>query len=194
MKNIFIFPTNGESKLVQIKDNFFITSTKDIPSGKYFHIYITNDEDIKVDNWYIEHTQIKPNRFEVFKAEIDDSIENSKKIILATDPKLIADGVQIIDDEFLEWFVNNPSCEFVEVINDTYTVGEMSKLPLGTRNHEYKLIIPQEEPTQETLEEGANWMSKTMYSEFEVLQLLLRLKQTKSYDNLYDWFDQHKKK
>ena len=33
-----------------------------------------------------------------------------------------------------------------------------------------------------------------MYSEEEVLQLLLRLKQTESYDNLYDWFEQFKKK
>jgi hypothetical protein len=33
-----------------------------------------------------------------------------------------------------------------------------------------------------------------MYSEQEVLQLLLRLKQTESYDNLYEWFEQFKKK
>jgi len=32
------------------------------------------------------------------------------------------------------------------------------------------------------------------YSEEEVLQLLLRLKQTESYDNLYDWFEKFKKK
>ena len=32
------------------------------------------------------------------------------------------------------------------------------------------------------------------YSEEEVLQLLLRLQQTESYDNLYDWFEQNKKK
>jgi len=35
---------------------------------------------------------------------------------------------------------------------------------------------------------------KKMYSEEEVLQLLLRLQQTESYDNLYDWFEQFKKK
>jgi hypothetical protein len=33
-----------------------------------------------------------------------------------------------------------------------------------------------------------------MYSEDEVLQLLLRLKLTESYDNLYDWFQIFKKK
>lgn len=36
---------------------------------------------------------------------------NYKKIILTTDTKLIDNGVQAIDDEFLEWFVKKPSCE-----------------------------------------------------------------------------------
>jgi hypothetical protein len=43
----------------------------------------------------------------------------------------------------------------------------------------------------ETIKE---WQAKRMYSEGEVLQLLLRLKQTEYYDNLYDWFEQFKKK
>ena len=41
---------------------------------------------------------------------------------------------------------------------------------------------------------GAKWQQERMYSEEEVLQLLLRLQQTESYDNLYDWFEQFKKK
>jgi hypothetical protein len=41
---------------------------------------------------------------------------------------------------------------------------------------------------------GAKWQEKRMYSETEVLQLLLRLQQTESYDNLYDWFEEFKKK
>jgi hypothetical protein len=41
---------------------------------------------------------------------------------------------------------------------------------------------------------GAEWQQEKMYSEEEVLQLLLRLKLTKSYDNLYDWFQIFKKK
>ena len=32
-----------------------------------------------------------------------------------------------------------------------------------------------------------------MYNEIEVLQLLLKLHQTESFDNLYDWFNQNKK-
>ena len=32
-----------------------------------------------------------------------------------------------------------------------------------------------------------------MYNEKEVLQLLLKLKQTESFDNLYEWFEKNKK-
>jgi hypothetical protein len=41
---------------------------------------------------------------------------------------------------------------------------------------------------------GAKWQQERSYSEEEVLQLLLRLQQTESYDNLYSWFEQFKKK
>ena len=46
----------------------------------------------------------------------------------------------------------------------------------------------------EALQIGAELQAEKMYSEEEVLQLLLRLQQTESYDNLYDWFEQFKKK
>ena len=53
-----------------------------------------------------------------------------KEILLSTDDLLIKDGVQAIDDEFLEWFVKNPSCEEikVEVVDDNIQW--------------YKIIIP----------------------------------------------------
>jgi len=60
--------------------------------------------------------------------------KNIKKIILTTDQDLIKDGVQSIDDEFLEWFVNNPSCDRIDfvLINDIEPW--------------YKIIIPKKEP------------------------------------------------
>lgn len=162
MKNIFILPTNGESKLAYYQEStsYHKPVLQLINIGgsdyKYQHIYITNNEDIKVDNWYIEHTQIKPNRFEIFKAEIDDSIENSKKIILTTNPKLIADGVQSVDDDFLNWFVNNSSCEYVEV--DLFPINEfgseITTTGYGFNKFNYKITIPKENPKQETLEEN----------------------------------------
>jgi hypothetical protein len=75
-----------------------------------------------------------------------------RKVILTDNKDLIADGIQAIEDEVLEWITQNPNSEEVEVVEDTFTVKEMSKLPLGTRNLKYKIIIPQEEPNWEVLE------------------------------------------
>ena len=58
---------------------------------------------------------------------------------MTTDQDLIKDGVQAIGDEFLEWFVKNPSCEEVE-IESWQTKGEWDL--------DYKIIIPKEEPKQ----------------------------------------------
>ena len=72
-----------------------------------------------------------------------------KEILLSTDDSLIKDGVQAIDDEFLEWFVKNPSCEEVEL--ETFEVedyvGFAGHTGYPTFHNEYKIIIPKKEPT-----------------------------------------------
>ncbi len=82
-----------------------------------------------------------------------------KKIILTTDQDLIKDGVQVIDDEFLEWFVKNPSCEnvkaeLIEEIPSGFTFGMFGNDEPPTELV-YKIIIPKEESKQEALEEAA---------------------------------------
>ena len=94
-----------------------------------------------------------------------------KKIILTTNKLLIKDGVQPIDDEFLQWFVQNPSCENVkvepdydEVRSDYYKIVIPSYIKSETKfiGVEFDLadgfskFISKEEPKQETLEEVAN--------------------------------------
>ena len=76
-----------------------------------------------------------------FIARTGDITSYDFKIILTTNKLLIKDGVQAIDDEFLEWFVKNSSCKRVEI---RYTVDFNSKAVI---------IIPKEEPKQETIEE-----------------------------------------
>ena len=114
MKNIHLLPTDKPSRLV---GSILNLSLKDIPiSGfdafKTYNIYITSDEVIKKGNWYIADNKL-------YRASIDHMPElytyPCKKIILTTDQDLINDGIQAIDDEFLEWFVKNPSCEEVKI-------------------------------------------------------------------------------
>jgi hypothetical protein len=112
-------------------------------------LFITSNEEIKDGDWYI-HKQINYLRVSNSTAIPMDA----KKIILTTDQDLIADGVQAIDDEFLEWFVKNPSCESIEV-EDEGCQKWINPEELKPTKHKYiwisvyKIIIPQEEPKQE---------------------------------------------
>jgi len=144
MKNIHILPTDQPSRLVQGKNFYFYKDGIDIifldEDEKFQNICITSDEEIKDGDWMIrgneQPTLVTPNFFWDFGVRY-------YKIILTTDPTLIADGVQAIDDEFLKWFVKNPSCDGVEVES------MVNMIQFTPREFIYKIIIPQEEPKQE---------------------------------------------
>ena len=87
-----------------------------------------------------------------------------KKIILTTDQELISDGVQPIDDEFLEWFVKNPSCEEVEV--GTYHV----KGDISGKLH-YKIFTPKEEPKSHIEYTNTDDCTSMIYNQQEAEQL-----------------------
>jgi hypothetical protein len=118
---------------------------------KKYNIYITSDEDLKAGDWLdlSDNSIIKVSKEDLKLFKSYDKLQ-FKKIILTTDQELIKDGVQAIDDEFLEWFVKNPSCEEVEIEKWTDYKFENDK-EVVFFNH--KIIIPKEEPKQETLEE-----------------------------------------
>jgi hypothetical protein len=209
MKNIHIIPTHKPSKLVKrnlglirVADNF-TKSDLDFIIAEFVNIYITSDEKIKdvrphYGKWQLETGRIL-NKFPNYLTDLSEC----KLVILTTDQNLIKDGVQAIDDEFLEFIVKNPSCEEVETYRSgNHYDGAMEFYhPLF-----YKIIIPKEEPKQETLEEaaerlypiynrfkydedwvedvtkrrddfieGAKWQAERSYSEEEVYQLLYDL-------------------
>jgi hypothetical protein len=181
MKNIHLIPTDKpSSKLQKTKHgNFFLSNEiKSYSDCTNQHIYITSDEEIKEGDWFLLDMSHSSHPNEVHQmghnkwsktGGINFSEPNSwtkacKKIILTTDQDLIADGVQSIDDEFLEWFVKNPSCESV-VVNDSKVVKEhiFDGSNDGEIVWEKKIIIPKEEPKQETLEEAS---SRLLYSKY----------------------------
>jgi hypothetical protein len=193
------------------------------------NIYITNDAEIKEGDYFYQdfdsiiHKCYKlTDNYVIADKPSDYPKKICKKIILTTDQDLIKDGVQPIDDEFLEWFVKNPNCEEVK-IEDYGTL----------YNFRYLILIPQEEPKQErergititnvgkqeTLEEASkrlclntkervgfykcySWQQERMYSEEDVISLLDfvndRLPDLYSRFNpeeeLEEWFEQFKKK
>jgi hypothetical protein len=155
-KNIFLIPTDKPSRLGQsVFDNSFhynpnfyeLEEKRVIPQN----IYITSNEEIKESDWFIcgneilkcTETYSLTSTSYVKCKKGDCSSEICKKIILTTDPSL--DDIQPIPDEFLEWFVKNPSCESVELEKWTDYKFENDK-EVVFFNH--KIIIPKEEPKQ----------------------------------------------
>lgn len=280
MKNVHVIPTDKPSRLAYDFNKLILNSKLLSPTlYKTQHIYVTSDEEIKEGDWAMFENEniVKADKNFIFNCDHEFD-KFWRKVILTTDPQLIADGVQPINDKFLEWFVRNPSCERVEVGNGVIRLTETDNKGywISTPDTEFNMQIeePKQEPTleqidqtnpvtrgstalvykEETLEEaaekefplidtewcrtgaceeenlqllghrrsfitGAKWMQEQfknestalyidrhivqamvetakqkMYSEEEVLQLLLKLQQTEFYDNLYDWFQQNKKK
>ena len=152
MKNIHILPTDQPSRLHLWTDEngmrLALCELEYSHTRNTQHIYITSDEEIKKGDWYLDTF-----KNEIRKAQLNLSNDKYKKIILTTDPTLIEDGIQAIDDNFLEWFVKNSSCEFVEVNK------KLVEFPL-TFKMMYKIIIPQEEPKQEKEEEYFKHLEK----------------------------------
>ena len=140
MKNIHLILVNkSKASLYHCSNtrNFF--TTRQTPDDLLYEMYITNDEEIKVGDWVLfENTNnIRKSVDSTFTSGVNNiriyADKKVFKIILTTDGDLIKDGIQAIDDKFLEWFVKNPSCEKVEV-------------EFIDKSWEYKTIIPSEEP------------------------------------------------
>jgi len=187
MKNIHILPTDKPSRLYIDNKGKYNLEIGQVDFKTFKNIYITSDEEIKEGNWYAsfifdEKTKWTTTKLDcVVKANLNKTNEYlvepfskyCKKIILTTDQDLIADGVQAIDDEFLEWFVKNPSCESVEVIKDR--VFRLDEFRQREFYDSYKIIIPKEEPKQETnkiMEQALKTINRKFDINWEKVQTL----------------------
>jgi hypothetical protein len=159
MKNIHLLPTDKPSRLCYVicTENSTLTLFEDeMEKGKRFfpqNTCITNSEEIKEGDWYYWTVTNSVQKAKKDNLERLPKIsDGSHKIILTTDQDLIKDGVQAIDDEFLEWFVKNPSCEDVEVEKQMLCdyCGQEHCDNLRCRGYKdsvwYEIIIPREEP------------------------------------------------
>ena len=106
MKNLHVLPTDHPSRLrYNIKTriwelNEFHKYHTDIKSTH--NIYITSDEEIKMQDWCIT---AKGNLLQMIEGDttLGFALLGCKKIILTTDQDLIADGVeQILEDTLLK--------------------------------------------------------------------------------------------
>jgi hypothetical protein len=150
MKNVFVLPTDKPSRLY-LSDYGKELNLSGYPLRNYTtgqHIYITSDEEIKEYDYFLNTF----NNAVLTNLNIINS-KHLKKIILTTDGDLIKNDVQAIDDEFLNWFVKNPSCE--EVYIRIFCCGQIDgKCNPQCFRKSYEIIIPKEEPKQDFYKTG----------------------------------------
>ena len=111
---------------------------------------VSNNEDISENCWIITSGKLVQVSY-----LLSDEVAKGFKVILTTDQDLIKDGVQAIDDEFLNWFVKNPGCEEVEVEKICNNCGDINCIHAicssqisKNKGVTYKITIPKEEPKQ----------------------------------------------
>jgi hypothetical protein len=185
MKNVYLISTNKGQRITKTNKGTFLFCSEvakdfiEIRKGySSFHLYITSsDEEIKEGDWYywvVTNMRIKAIKDNL--GRLPKLSDGSKKIILTTDEQLINDGVQPIDNEFLEWFVKNPSCESVEVTNDIRAFdNENREIDFAILKEDYikilyKIIIPSEEYKM-TLEEEKEFRKK-FPKEFALIDMI----------------------
>jgi hypothetical protein len=213
LKNIHVLPTDKPSRLWinnLLQGKLQLHKELLIGSNTAQQIYITSNNFSKISDEGVHHNSgdwlLDTINNKIFQASINIISEDDiQKIILTNDLDLIKDGVQAIDDEFLEWFVKNPSCEFVKVeecslLNTSRTYLDIDK---------YKIIIPKEKPKQETLEEamikngyhdkesdnlwregvefGAKWQQEKSYSEEDLKEAFRQGMDNMDYSDTYGW-------
>jgi hypothetical protein len=157
--NIYLLPTDQPTGIFETNSGLQFSIMNKVRHGEFkgFHIYITSSEEIKdvrphKGKWQLEQGQIL-NKFPDYLTDLSDC----KLVVMTTDPTLIADGVQEIDNEFLEWFIKNPTCKFIKVTKLDYLT-----------NRQYRIYnLPQEEPKQEILPEFT--LSKSVFDKISEL-------------------------
>ena len=188
MKNLHVLTTENQSRLryniiTKIWElNEFPKYHTDIKSTH--NIYITSDEEIKMQNWCIT---AKGNLLQMIEGDtaLGFALLGCKKIILTTDPHLIEKDVQPINEVFLNWFIKNPSCE--EVAIDFSLVSGSFKYKIIIPSSEIWKDIPEFEGYEEALnqfpeynqyleriafEKGVEWQAERSYNEDEVKTII----------------------
>ena len=186
--NIHILPTDQPSRLVKNNEGKLKLTIQTLPFDNIIwcypqSVYITSDEEIKKDEYYLGDDNYIYNL-------VTSVNNNGKKIVLTTNTELIADGVQAIDDEFLEWFIENPSCEFVETellgVSEVLWEEYFNKYGVYPKYPYYeKIIIPQEEPKQELNEISLSEPLKTWDDTLEAAAEQFANKEDLTWENTY---------
>jgi hypothetical protein len=139
MKNIFLIPTDKESRLWRDLDSNKLTfdnlskpNSNECTKCSNEYVYITSDEKFIRDEYITDGLEVIKATPKLVDVQGLVNRRDWKKIVMTNDLELIEDGVQQIGDLFFRWFVLNPTCQEVEIgktnkLIDNYAEKEKDK-------------------------------------------------------------------
>ena len=161
MKNIFLIPTDKPSRLYYHSDLKHLVLTNKTMLREFVinqNIYITSNSKFVKDEYITDGVEVMKATPKLVDAQGLVDRRDWKKILMTTDPELIKDGVHPIGEDFLQWFVENPTCIKVEVVYGLFNpMGrQVDPNDLG-QNHskcvwKYKIITTKEEQKQHLID------------------------------------------
>lgn len=149
MKNIFLIPTDKESRLWRDLDsnklrfeNISKPNSNECTKCSNEYVYITFDGKFVRDEYITDGIEVMKATPKLVDAQGLVDRRNWRKIVLTNDLELIKDGIQEIEDLFLVWFVKNPTFDEIEIgktnkLIDNYADEEKEKWEV-----KYHIYIP----------------------------------------------------
>ena len=106
------------------------------------NLYITINGSFSRDEYVTDGTEVIKATSKLVNEQGFSDRRDWKKIVLTTDPDLIAERVKSAGDEFLDWFVKNPTCETVVVRQRPKVSAIVKGKGIGYFANGYDIIIP----------------------------------------------------
>ncbi len=123
--------------------NIFIASDEAIKEGQFVYCHERNlfgkVEEIQMAKFNGDSDMLY---FEVNDEEIWCKISSCQTIALTTDADLIKEGVQAIDDEFVQWLAQNPQCESVKIRKKPPVRAIAKGVGIKSFDNGWKIIMP----------------------------------------------------
>ena len=180
MKNIFLIPTDKPSRLYYHSDLKHLVLTNKTMLREFVinqNIYITSNSKFVKDEYITDGVEVMKATPKLVDAQGLVDRRDWKKILMTTDPELIKDGVHPIGEDFLQWFVKNPTCIKVEVVYGLFNpMGrQVDPNDLG-QNHskcvwKYKIITTKEEQKQHLIDMMKSDEELGLYDESREIKL-----------------------
>lgn len=120
---------------------------------------VSNNEDISENCWIITNGKLVQVSY-----LLSDEVAKGFKVILTTNKLLIKDGVQAINDDFLEWFVKNPTCEAIMVTKVEHLTNTPYRIffPKERQKSLVEKMKPSQEQWQKEMDNALNTKQETL--------------------------------